>query len=247
MLLLMGGYYGSIPFLADFTFRDATYTLFAIEIIAIFLMALVCIHGREVFKSVGLSRGLARGWIYAFVSVLPMLLQSMTMGQLGHLDAKHSWVWLLNSTLIAGILEEFCFRGVMFGQLFRYACWGFVPAILCASVIFGALHLYQGDDMASALIAAGVTALGSVFFGWVYVESGYNLWTSIGLHSLMNFAWIAFPQAESNGATGGLIPNCFRVMTVLLAVGIIIWYKKKHHLPFVVNKQNLWINRGHTE
>ena len=89
------------------------------------------------------------------------------------IDAAVTWIF------VAGFFEELIYRGFVFGQLFRYAAWGFLPAALLTALAFGSLHLYQGHDLLSALSAFGVTALGSFFFSWLYVEWNYNLWSVI--------------------------------------------------------------------
>ena len=98
-----------------------------------------------------------RGFIYAFVCVLPMLLYAVVFGKW---NSNSSLWYLFNATVIAGFFEELFFRGILMGQLFRYAKWGFVPSMLIASVIFGIGHIYQGADLVSSILAGVVTGLG---------------------------------------------------------------------------------------
>lgn len=138
--------------------------------------------------------------------------------------------------------EELIFSGFVFGELFRTAHWGFLPAATLTASAFGSLHFYQGHDLTSALGAFGVTAAGSIFFSWIYVESGNNLWSVIWLHTLMNAPWILFSVSKS-GAVGGLWANGLRLCTLLIATALIVIYKKRKSLPYHISKKTLIINR----
>ena len=50
----------------------------------------------------------------------------------------------------------------------------------------------------------------------------------IGLHIFMNLAWFIFTMEGTENAAGGLISNIARVISILLAVGLTIWYKKRN-------------------
>ncbi len=127
------------------------------------------------------------------------------------------------------------------GQLFRYAKWGFLPAVLTVSCIFGLGHLSQGSDMISSAMAALVTGLGGILFGWIYIETNYNLWYSVFLHVLMNFSWTAF-TLSGNGAVGTLGSNLVRMLTVVLSIGLVVLYKRNKKLPYILNLRTLWSN-----
>ncbi len=86
-----------------------------------------------------------------------MLLYAVVFGKW---NSNSSLWYLFNATVIAGFFEELFFRGILMGQLFRYAKWGFVPSMLIASVIFGIGHIYQGADLVSSILAGVVTGLG---------------------------------------------------------------------------------------
>ena len=135
-------------------------------------------------------------------------------------------------------MEEFMFRAFMFGLLFRYAKTGFFWSVILPALLFGSLHLYQGHDMVSSLAAFGVTFIGAVYFSWMYVEWNFNLWVPIGLHMLMNGAWIIFSLEGTEVAAGGLISNIARVISILLAVGLTIWHKKRTKPRFSASLSN---------
>ena len=104
------------------------------------------------------------------------------------------------------------------------------------------MHLYQGHDPVSALTAFGVTALGSIFFSWLYVEWNYNLWSVIWLHTLMNLPWIVF-RVSTSGAVGDIGANALRLCTIILAIGLTVAYKRKRGLPYRIQINTLITNK----
>lgn len=195
---------------------------------------------RDIASSMGLSHGFGTGLLFAVTlnyllaglipsgaATLPMIAGYAVIGEFDReLSADEAFTWIF----IAGMFEELVYRGFVFGQLFRYARWGFLPAALLAALAFGSLHLYQGHDPVSALTAFGVTALGSIFFSWLYVEWNYNLWSVIWLHTLMNLPWIVF-RVSTSGAVGDIGANALRLCTIILAIGLTVAYKRKRGLP----------------
>jgi CAAX amino terminal protease family. len=123
--------------------------------------ALFLLHARrDIASSMGLSHGFGTGLLFAVTATLPMIAGYAVIGEFDReLTADAAFTWIF----IAGIFEELVYRGFVFGQLFRYARWGFLPAALLTALAFGSLHLYQGHDPVSALTAFGITALGSIF------------------------------------------------------------------------------------
>lgn len=101
----------------------------------------------------GLSHGFGTGLLFAVTATLPMIAGYAVIGEFDReLSADEAFTWIF----IAGMFEELVYRGFVFGQLFRYARWGFLPAALLAALAFGSLHLYQGHDPVSALTAFGL-------------------------------------------------------------------------------------------
>lgn len=219
--------------------RTLHYTLNYLLAGLIPLGALFLLHRRrDIASSMGLSRGFGTGLLFAVTATLPMIVGYAVIGKFDReLSADEAITWIF----IAGLFEELIYRGFVFGQLFRYARWGFLPAALLAALAFGSLHLYQGHDMASALSAFGVTALGSIFFSWLYVEWNYNLWCVVWLHTLMNLPWILF-RVSTNGAVGDGWGNALRFCTIALAIGLTVVYKKKQGLPYCIKFNSLIIN-----
>lgn len=203
------------------------------------LAALCLLHGwKAVAGSMGLSRGLGTGALFGLLTTLPMLAGYAFLGAPNRSSsADELFCWIV----VAGFFEEVFFRGFVFGQLFRYAHWGFLPAALLTAAAFGSLHLYQGSNLVSSLGAFAVTAAGSIFFSWIYVEWNYNLWCAVWLHILMNLPWIAF-RISSSGAVGDMQANGLRICTVFLAAALTASYKKRRGLPYFINAKTLIIN-----
>lgn len=201
--------------------------------------ALLLLHKPcEIVSSMGLAQGFGTGLLFAVIATLPMMAGYVCIGTINHeLSVDQAITWIF----IAGFFEEVIFRGFVFGQLFRYARWGFVPAALITALAFGSLHLYQGHDLASALGSFAITALGSIFFSWIYVEWNYNLWTAIWLHTLMNLPWIVLRVSE-NGAVGDIGANILRISTIGLAIGLTVVYKKRKGVPYFISSKNMFKN-----
>jgi len=126
----------------------------------------------------------------------------------------------LRSAVLPGIAEEVLFRAFFFGFLFRFAGWGFLPAALLAAAVFGAEHLYQGKGAADSAAVFAITAIGAIWFAWLYVEWGYNIWVPAAFHVLMNFYWLLF--AISDTAVGSVTANALRLGVILLSVAVTI-------------------------
>lgn len=202
--------------------------------------ALLLMHKpRTILRVMGLSHGFGTGLLFGIVCTAPMCIGYALTGDF---NREISLDQLFTFVFVAGFFEELIFRGFVFGELFRTARWGFLPAALLTALAFGALHLYQGHDLLSALGSFGVTALGSIFFSWLYVEWNNNLWCVIWLHILMNLPWMLFSVSLS-GAVGGTWANVFRAGTLLLAIGLTVVYKKRRGLPYFISYKTLIVNR----
>lgn len=186
---------------------------------------LFCLHKKsDILNSLGLNGNILKGLGFAALCCAPMLIG---MPIIGSFNSNLTFDWFLRMVVIAAVFEEIVYRGFMFGQLFRYGKIGFIWAIILPAIFFGIGHLYQGDTLVESLMAFGVTALGALYFSWVYVECNYNLWVSIGLHIFMNFSWIVFPVEGNETSVGVFVPNILRVASIALTVILIIIYKKK--------------------
>ncbi len=203
------------------------------------LLALLIIHGgkRNLLEAWGLRRGFGQGLWWAFLMTLPMLIG---YGAANNFNIPVGFEHIFYGILIAPIFEELLYRGFLFGQLYRFGGWGYISAGLVNALIFGSLHLYQAHDFGSAMAVFAVTAMGGMWFAWLYIEWNDNLWISIFLHLFMNAWWIIFEIADN--AAGGWYANIFRVLTIAASIVITIRMRKKEG-GFRITKDKLWVNK----
>ena len=123
----------------------------------------------------------------------------------------------LDFALFAGVAEEVLYRGLLFGLLFRLAGWGFLPAALLNTAIFGLGHVAQGEGLAEAAGILAITGIGAFWFSWLYAEWD-DLWVPIWLHVLMNGWWIVFEVADT--ALGPAQSWAARAAVIALSIGI---------------------------
>jgi membrane protease YdiL (CAAX protease family) len=79
---------------------------------------------------------------------------------------------IITGSVYAGVFEKIIFRAALFGVLFHYCRWRFIPAALISSIIFGLGHIYQGHDLLSAVMAVAITSVAGTWFSWLYCECG---------------------------------------------------------------------------
>lgn len=195
----------------------------------------------NVFRSLGLYKGLFRGLLIGLICTLPMFTGGF---MLFDWQEKPDVQQLIASTLIAGLAEELFFRGFLFGQIYRNTQIGFIPAIVFGALIFASGHLYQGKDAAELAGIFGVTFAGAVFFAWLFVEWQFNLWVPVFTHTFMNLSWYLF-AAHSN-ALGGASGNIFRVATIVLAIALTVILKRRKGQKMAVNRNTLWQRKEYT-
>jgi membrane protease YdiL (CAAX protease family) len=202
------------------------------------LFAVAWLFGfNNIIDVIGIKNGFFKGLAFALITVLPMFLSSAIVGQI---DPAINWLALLHKTILAGLMEEYLFRGFLFGLLFLKCGWGFIPSSLLGAVIFGMGHVYQGHNFAESFGVFMITGMGALWFAWLYVEWNNNLWVPICLHVLMNISWSLFDVSAT--ALGGPMVNLFRTITIVLTVIITIKNSKKH--GFKVNMHNLFYHKN---
>ena len=123
---------------------------------------------------------------------------------------------LLQTAVLPGFGEELFYRAFLFGFLFRFAGWGFLPASLLVAILFGAAHLYQGSTVEEAAGIFAITAAGSVWFAWLYTEWNFNIWVPTFFHTFMNAWWELF--AISDSALGPMGANVVRLVVIIVSV-----------------------------
>ena len=129
-------------------------------------------------------------------------------------------IGLMHGALLPGIAEEILFRAFLFGFLYRFAGWGFLPAASLSSLVFGLEHVYQGGDGLEALGIALLTGIGGVWWSWLLVEWRWNAWVPIAFHVLLNAWFEAFEVADD--ALGGPGFVAVRLACIALSVAVTI-------------------------
>jgi membrane protease YdiL (CAAX protease family) len=205
-------------------------------IIPIIICTILLFGFRNFFGVLGLNNFSLNVVIFALISVSPMLISSMFMGQF---KSELGIFTMLRATIFAAFNEELLFRGFLFGLLFRKFGWGFIPAASIGAIFFGLGHIYQGNSFLESLGIFAITAMGAAWFAWLYVEWNFNLWIPIFLHLLMNLSWTLFDVSQN--AMGGLYLNVFRALTIALTIIITIKLNGKNSLK--IKKSNLVINK----
>ncbi|MBL7805735.1 MAG: CPBP family intramembrane metalloprotease [Saprospiraceae bacterium] len=209
------------------------------EIAPLLLTALAIwwLHGRDWRKlpgAWGLRADALEALKTAFVFCLPMLVG---YALLAGFRVSITWNSFLLGCLWAAISEELFFRGFVFGQLFRFAGWGFLAAGLLNALVFGSAHLWQAGDPGSAIGIFAVTALGGLWFAWLYIEWRNNLWMPMAMHFFMNLWWNLFDAGPNAG--GGLAANLFRAATIAISIIWTIRMKRRRGLPLEITRLTL--------
>lgn len=210
-------------------------TAYSITIIPLLLSIAIIHSSKNIISKMGLSAPIFQAILFTLICTLPMLLAYMLKYTLNNVG----WNTIVIKTISSAFFEEIIFRGFLFGQLYRYTKFGFLPSIFCSSLLFGIAHLYQSTEIVELLSIFAITFLGSVLFSWIYTEWGFNLWVPIFLHCFMNLFWLLFSAGEN--AMGGVYVNIFRLLSVILAVVLTIIYKKRKTIPLEINKKSIWI------
>ena len=146
--------------------------------------------------------------------------------------------------VFAGIGEEILYRGMLFGLLFRFAGWGFLPAALIGAIVFGIGHFYQGNSVIEFLGIFGITAIAAVWWSWMYIEWDNNIWVPAALHILMNSYFQIFDVA--GGTLGSWSFFFIRAVVVLLSIGLTVRHAKRRG-HFKITRRDLFWRRGNTE
>lgn len=190
-------------------------------IIPLITVAIVC-KGKNILECWGLRRHFLKGWAVGLLCCIPMLVCNLIAGHV-----EFGWDKLFLGAVFAGLFEELIYRGFLFGVLHRYCGWRFIWAALPAAVLFTLGHFYQSHDFVSGLQVFCVTALGSLFFSWLYMVWDNNLWVPISFHIMMNGIWVLIPIADATSSIGSITANIGRLLTVALAVTLTVLYKKR--------------------
>jgi len=177
------------------------------------LAAIILFKQDRLLESIGLNyEGFSHFTLAAVLCCTPMTLGYAFLSSELHLSIPA----IITGSIYAGFFEEVIFRAALFGVLFKYCRWGFIPAALISSVIFGMGHIYQGNEPLSAMMAVTVTTIAGTWFAWLYCECGYRIWFPMWMHIFMNAAYGIFGM--SGGAAGDLQGNLFKATAIVLSI-----------------------------
>jgi uncharacterized protein len=184
---------------------------------------------RWMLREVGLTGSLIVAIVFAALATLPL---AIGFG-FGDRPLANLSVWSLVFTMtVWPFAWELIFRGYAFRQLHRRAGWGFFAAALVPPLVFAVVHLgfafFADQDLRIPLLAAGAALLGGLFFSWLFVAWGDNLWPGVAFHGLLNFWWEGF--GIDRAGIGTLGSNLLRGAAVVLAVVLTLYWQR---LPWV--------------
>lgn len=185
-------------------------------------LGILLMHGTNgFFGGLGFNRSMLLGLAFTLLCTLPMFVGFALVYDL---NLEYSIDNFLVTVVAAAFFEELYFRAFLFGQLYRFAHLGFVPAVILGAFLFGFLHWYQGSTFSESLGVFAITLLAGLLFAWLYAEWRFNIWVPLFLHFFMNLAWGLF--SVSDNAMGGAYANIFRFTTVFLVIGGTVIFKR---------------------
>ena len=192
--------------------RSTSVQLTAFLFVPVFVTGLL--YGfRNLPRELGLDRGFGRGLGFGLLATLPM---AVGYAVVSGFDWNITLPSFMYGCVQAGFTEEIIFRAFLFGLLYRKAGWGLIPATLIDGLVFGAVHVYQGDGLLESAMVFLATGAGAIWFSWLFKEWNWNLWVPVFLHFFMNFWWTGFEMADN--AAGGFWANVFRAMTIAFTI-----------------------------
>ena len=185
--------------------------------------------GRWLLRELGIAGPLLVPIVFAALATLPLAL-GFGLGD-DPLAELRPWDLLFTLTVYP-LVTELIFRGYAFRQLHRRAGWGFFAAALVPPLLFAVVHLgsafFADQDLRIPLLTAGAALLGGLFFSWLFVAWGDNLWPGVAFHGLLNFWWEGF--GIDRAGIGTLGSNLLRGAAVVLAVLLTLYWQR---LPWV--------------
>ncbi len=217
------------------------YLAYLITLTPLFVGVGIIHNFKRYFENLGLNGSILKGATFAFLCTAPMLIGYSVFFEF---NVEIAMSHIIKGAVIAAFIEELFFRGILFGQIFRFTKIGFIPSLILGALLFASGHLYQSQDPAVMIGIFFTTFMGAILFAWLYVEWNYNLWASIFLHLFMNLFWMLF--SVSDNALGNTYANIFRIITISLAIGLTIFYKIKKGISFEVNQNTLFIKSDNT-
>lgn len=170
------------------------------------------------FVLAGVTAPIARPLLWGLALFVPAAIACVALAPLA---PDFSVAQLLGNGLIGPFYEELFYRGLAVGALIRLAGWHWAPAALLPAVFFAVAHLYQGEDVASTAGVLAITGIGGLYFAWLMIRWGWNLWPAVVVHAGLNSLWIIF--ALGDNALGGVLGNAVRGWVVAASIVSTLW------------------------
>ena len=168
----------------------------------------------------GLGGNPLAGLLFAFITSAPLWAPlALTAPVAASIDP----IALAFGSFYFPFSEEIFYRAFAFGLLHRVAGVPFWIAAILTAIPFAAGHLYQADDLGSAVGTIAITMLGAVLFSWLYAAWDWNLWVPFGLHACMNFWWSVFDVGD--GAFAGWAPTAMQLGCAGVAVAATLGWR----------------------
>lgn len=144
-------------------------------------LGLVRPKGRSVWLKIVIAMGIFIIATALITTLVDVLWPSFDVDEeqelgLGQPDGLVHYVGIaLLLVVVTPLTEELLFRGLLFGGF--KSKWGFIPAAILSSMLFGAAHWQPNVVIATAVLGW--------LLAWLYHSTG-SLWPSIILHALKN-------------------------------------------------------------
>ncbi|AZA81807.1 hypothetical protein C1637_04345 [Chryseobacterium lactis] len=209
---------------------------YSITLIPLITTLKIVLPEKKIADLLSVNKLIVKGFTIAFLGTFVMAVgYSLHFSIITKIDIESLFI----NTISSAFFEEIIFRAFLIGVLYRFTRLGFLSSLLLGSLLFAQVHLYQSQNTTELIEIFSITFLGSIFFAWIYFETDYNLWTAICTHFFMNFYWEIFNVSAN--VSGNLYGNIYKLSSLLLIIGIIIYYKKRNNIPFQVTLKSLFI------
>lgn len=181
-------------------------------------------------KEFGFHKSALVGLGIALLATSPIVIFFLIFGQL---NTEFTMSYFIMTAVASPFSEEILFRGLLFGQLYKWAKWPFWAAALVNILPFAWGHLYQSDG--SLLQTTGVLliiGIGAAFFAWLYLRWEFNIWILISYHALANGWFYIFSPGNS------VVSNYLSTSVVILGalcMLLITIYKQSIAEKFKIN------------
>lgn len=179
-------------------------------------------RGAGVLAALGLSTWTTRGALLAVLGTLPMAV--------GLAAPDGSAAELLDTLLVGSLLaplgEELLFRGYAVSGLLDGG-WPRGRAIVATGLLFGLLHVpgALSSGVGPAVSTGLVTALGGVWYGWLYLRWQRSLWVPLLAHMAMNTWWTLGDMGPTAGSGGALATATRALAITIVTVLTLRWTK----------------------